>query len=335
MEDAEFVRGQIEARLAEPYDKSTVDLNTVANVIYVAAGQEYLWETFGLSVRAPERALRAKFVDLALEEQRQGDVISCLYDRDETALEKIVAMQSAYITRLAEFYLTERDNDIKTAFEYILGDHSAHFSRLARKLSQKEGLSPLARTDFDERGGRPIDLQFVRIKDCFKRPYDREETDPATKVRVRLALAQELAQRRAYKELATVSGDNHLIILDQQACIIDNLHIAMVQSLIDAGETVLESAYLAELSQVVNLERAVKTTPPGNIRDVFVRFLEEERRHLAAIGDMLVEYEGWSGPQTDAWPVLKTANDVAAIVAKISDSSQKLVSKADGWRRAA
>lgn len=337
MRDADSVRGQIEAHMAEPYDKSTVDLTTVANVINVAAGQEYLWETyFGLAARAPDRALRAKFVERAIEEQYQSDVISCLYDRDETALEKMVAKQSAYIARLAEFYRAEPDVEIKTAFEYILGDHTTHFGRLASKLSQKEGLSPLAQADFEERGGRPIDLQFIEINDCLKRPYDRETIGPATKVRVRLVLAQEMAQRRAYQELAAVSGDNHLIVLDQQASIVDNLHIAMVQSLIDPGETILESAYLTELSQVVNLERAVETTPAGTIRDAFSSLLEADRRHLAAIGHMLIEYEGRSGlAGVDPRPVLEIATDVAAIVAKIADGSRKLFSEADGWRRAA
>jgi rubrerythrin len=331
------IRKDIEDRLLDPYDKSVVDLHTVAAVIRVALMQEYMWQTYYRLIAAGWPPDTEKvFMRLGEDEQRHQDSMTCLSDRTETSLEKTVAMQAAYIARLAEFSVNEPDGDIRTSFEYILADHLTHHRQFSHKLTQKEGLSPMARALFTGRPGREIDEQFIEIEAAPKPHYNRKSAAPLTKAQVRLALASELAQREAYRAMAALSSDKHLVIFYQQASIVDNRHIAILRSLIDPTETRLESAYLAELAEVVDLENAVALVPAGRINDVLRGLLDEDRLHLQVVGGLLVES---GGPESEEAakpiPELKAVAGLDGVVEAIAENSPSIVSRAGCWRRAA
>ncbi len=317
---ADSIRKAIEERLLDPYDKSEVDAETPVAVIRAALMQEFMWQTYhkflernGLPEAVPV-VLR-----LAEDEQRHQYVLACLNDRTETPLEKTVAMQAAYITRLAELVVNEPDEGIGAVYEYILGDHLTHHHQFSHKLAQKEGLSPLALAGFSERPGRAMDEQFIEIEGAPRKPYRRFSAKTLTKIHVRLALAAELAQREAYRVMSTLSTDKHLIMVYQQAAIVDNRHIAILRSLIDPKESALESAYLAELAEVAELRRAADSVPPGRIKAAFGDILDEDKLHMQSLSDLL---ESTGSPAVPAPasgpPVLRAAPDVDAVVAEVA-----------------
>ena len=194
----------------------------------------------------------------------------------------------------------------------------------------------MARADFTARTGRAFDEQFIEIEAAPKTPYKRESAAPLTKVQVRLALAAELAQREAYRVMATLSTDKHLIKVYQQASIVDNRHIAILRSLIDPKETGLESVYLAELAEVVDLERAVTSVPPGQINAVLGELLDEDKLHLRVLGDLLTKSGELNGEApAKPGPELKTVAGLDGVVERIAENSPNITAKAGRWLRAA
>lgn len=268
----------------DSYDKSGAGQDVITGVLCGSAVEEYARARYlALGSIFETRGENARFIRLMLEEEGHAATIAGLSDRAETLLEKLVAGQIAHITRLAEFHAHETIEEIRQVFAYLLADHLTHHWLLAHKLSQKEGLSPLAQSSFRERQGRPLEAQRFDPHNVLKTPCDRGLTPPVSKVRVRLALAQETVIRKSYLTAIAFSKDRHLHQLCREAASVDDLHIAMLASMIDRSEGRLEEALLIELTEIAAFDRASAAIPPGPLRDVFVRLRAEDNEHFEAL----------------------------------------------------
>lgn len=325
------------AELKDSYDKSSAGQDVISGVLLGSAVEEYArgrYSALGSFIGAPEES--ARFLRLLIEEERHTATVAGLSDREETMLEKLVAGQIAYITRLAEFHVYETVEEIRQAFAYLLADHLTHHWLLGHKLSQKEGLSPLAQSPFRERQGRSLDAQRLEPANVLKTPYNRQLTPPVSKVRVRLALAQEKAIRKGHLTAVALSKDRHLHLLCRAAASADDLHIAMLASMIDRSETRLEEALLVELSEIAALDMAATAMRPGPLRDVFVGLRDEDSGHFAALSEFYRDREGREPVSiSHQLPTLNPVPDVDGLVDDIVKIGLELVSSEGKWTKAA
>lgn len=319
------------------YDKSVAGQDAISGVLCALAVEEYARACYsvpGPIFAAPEES--ARFIKLLIEEEVHAVTVAGLSDRAETILEKLVAGQIAYITRLAEFYAHETVKEIKQAFAYLLADHLTHHWSLAHKLAQKEGLSPLAQSPFREQQGRPLDAQHLEPANVLKTPYDRHLAPSASKVRVRLAIAHEAAIRQKYIDAITFSEDRHLHLLCREEATVDDLHIAMLTSMIDRSEGRLEEALLIELSEIAAFDRVSTAMKPGALRDVLIELRDADRGHFDAISELYRKQEGRDSIIcSHPWPILDPVADVGGLVEDIVHIGLELVSIETGWTKAA
>lgn len=300
------------------YDRAYVDMKTVVDVMCLKAIENFQWNNYINSAqRSKELGYKQMFLRISLEEGQHESVVISLTDRHETVLEKVVAGQISHIVRLAQFISGEPQEAIRSVYEHILLDHLDQHLQFTNKLARKEGLSPMARANFSSSGGRDFSKQLISIKEALKNPYDKKTASPLTKIQIRLALAQERYIFQKHIADIELCDDGHLNLIYRQATLVDNLHIAMLQSLIDPSESELESIYLWELAEVASSQQA-SNKAAVIVEKPLANILIEDRRHL----DMLSSLTSLSADMSmlelsEPWPVIKTVDDVSQIVKKV------------------
>ncbi|HEB12999.1 MAG TPA: hypothetical protein ENI11_04935 [Actinobacteria bacterium] len=317
--ESEPLTSRVATKNFPSYDRAYVDMKTVVDIICSKAIESFQWINYVKSAEITQVLdFRNMFSKLSLEEGQHESVVISLTDTRETVLEKVVAGQISHIVRLAQFISGEPQEAVRHAYEYILLDHLNHHRQFTNKLARKEGLSPMARADFVSSGGRDFAKQLIGFKEALKTPYDMTTASPLTKVQIRLALAQEL--HICHKHIGDIEfcDDGHLISIYRQAALVDNLHVAMLQSLIDPRESELESMYLWELAEVASFEQALSGSSTS-VEKPLAGILVEDRGHL----DMLRSLPATSSDislleMSKPWPVISSAESVSEIVNRVS-----------------
>ncbi len=234
--------------------------------------------------------------DLALVrrvEQHQQTLVNWLNPGDQDPLETTIGFEQVAIEVTAS--VAEREPDPYLAQVYRFGlledfDHLYRYSALMDRLQGKDA-NTLVQSYSDIVPGRPTALEHRYPLDDLRKPYDRRQATPITKLHALTIMAGEHQTHDYYMTVGPQWADPIARQLYAEIASIEEQHVTQYESIIDPDETWLEKWLLHEAGEVYNYWSCVESEGNPRIRAIWERFLEYELGHVRHVARLFEDIE--------------------------------------------
>lgn len=281
--------------MVSPWDKNTVDPMTRMKAYQSKADEANQWSVYQRMAQATQQQeLKELFAGHAFLEEEHRSRIESLIDPTTSPLERVVVCEFLAVDHYSTFAQVEPSPEVREVFDYLLLDHVTHLRMFAGKLRETEGTDPqkLFYTHVPPREGRPLGSQYVHTRDLFKTHYDKGVVDPITKVHVLSMLSCEADLHVNLHAFPTfMQSDGSFKQLFAETRTIEGEHIAMLLSLIDPTQSIIETAIACEYMEVVNYRKNLEVERDTEVREVYQHNLIQDENMLASLVKMLQKYE--------------------------------------------
>ena len=275
-----------------PYSKLDDDAFTRVRVILMN-GIESDQLRFGHICGRMNRALQPELSRLRRAEQHQMTMINWLNPADQTPLETTIGFEQVAIEVTASIALKEPDPYLAQVYRFGLLEDFDHMYRYGALMDRVEGKDPnnLLQSYTDILPGRPTAIEHRHPHDDIKAHYDRRTADLRTKLHAYTLVAGEFQTHDYYMNVGPIYPDPEGRQLYAEIASIEEQHVTMYESIIDAGETWLEKLLLLQATEVYNYYSCVSSEKNPRIKAIWERFLDYELGHVRFVADMFERYE--------------------------------------------
>ena len=234
--------------------------------------------------------------DLALVrrvEQHQQTLVNWLNPGDQDPLETTIGFEQVAIEVTAS--VAEREPDPYLAQVYRFGlledfDHLYRYSALMDRLQGKDA-NTLVQSYSDIVPGRPTALEHRYPLDDLRKPYDRRQATPITKLHALTIMAGEHQTHDYYMTVGPQWADPIARQLYAEIASIEEQHVTQYESIIDPEESWLEKWVMHELAEVYNYHGCMQQESNPRIKAIWERFLDYELGHLQMAVELFQKHE--------------------------------------------
>ena len=275
-----------------PYSKLTDDAFTRVRVILMN-GIESEAIRFSHACARMNGPLQRALAEVRRVEQHQQTLVNWLHPADQNPLETTIGFEQVAIEVTAA--VAQREPDPYLAQVYRFGlledfDHLYRYSALMDRLEGKDA-NTLVQSYSDIVPGRPTALEHRHPTDDLRRPYDRRQASPLTRLHALTIMAGEHQTHDYYMTVGPQWADPVARMLYAEIASIEEQHVTQYESIIDPEETWLEKWLLHEATEVYNYWSCVESEGHGRIRTIWERFLDYELGHLRLVARLFEETE--------------------------------------------
>jgi rubrerythrin len=226
-------------------------------------------------------------------EQHQQTLVNWLNPADQSPLETTIGFEQVAIEVTAS--VAEKEPDPYLAQVYRFGlledfDHLYRYSALMDRLQGKDA-NALVQSYSDIVPGRPTALEHRNPLDDLRKPYDRRQAAPLTKLHALTIMAGEHQTHDYYMTIGPMFSDPLARQLYAEIASIEEQHVTQYESIIDADETWLEKWLLHEANEVYNYWSCLEYEGNPRIRKIWERFLDYELGHLQFVRQLFEDIE--------------------------------------------
>ncbi len=275
-----------------PMNKLMEDAFTRVRVILMN-GIESESVRFSHSCARMNRSLQRALAEVRRVEHHQQTVVNWLNPADQDPLETTIGFEQVAIEVTAA--LAEREPDAYLAQVYRFGlledfDHLYRYSALMDRLQGKDA-NAIVQSYTDIVPGRPTVLEHRHPSDDVRRPYDRRQAQPITKLHTGTLMAAEHQVHDYYLTVGPFFADPVARQLYAEIASIEEQHVTQYESIIDPDETWLEKWLLHEACEVYNYWSCVESETNSRIRSIWERFLDYELGHVRYVARLFEDVE--------------------------------------------
>jgi hypothetical protein len=276
-----------------PYSKLADDAFTRVRVILMN-GIESEALRFSHACARMNGPLQQALAQVRRVEQHQQTLVNWLNPADQNPLETTIGFEQVAIEVTAS--IAEKEPDPYLAQVYRFGlledfDHLYRYSALMDRLEGKDA-NALIQSYTDIVPGRPTALEHRHPLDDLRRPYDRRQATPLTKLHAVTLMAGEHQTHDYYMTIGPQWADPVARQLYAEIASIEEQHVTQYESIIDPSETWLEKWLLHEAGEVYNYWSCLESEENPRIRAIWERFLEYELGHVRFVAELFQEQEG-------------------------------------------
>lgn len=276
----------------EPYNKLVDDAFTRVRVILMN-GIESEAVRFSHACARMNRSLQPALAQVRRVEQHQQTMVNWLNPADQHPLETTIGFEQVAIEVTAS--VAEKEPDAYLAQVYRFGlledfDHLYRYSALMDRLCGKDA-NALVQSYSDIVPGRPTAIEHRHPLDDLRKPYDRRQAGPLTKLHALTIMAGEHQTHDYYMTIGPMFADPIARQLYAEIASIEEQHVTQYESIIDPDETWLEKWLLHEAGEVYNYWSCLESEGNPRIRAIWERFLEYELGQVRFVAQLLEDSE--------------------------------------------
>ncbi|NJD75509.1 MAG: hypothetical protein FIB08_00240 [Candidatus Methanoperedens sp.] len=346
MKDFSKIKEEINGWTLKPIDKNKVSSMELIELATGYAVEQFQWESYyKFLTMTQDKDIQKLFGKIAFQEEEHLSKIGSLADPSMTPMESSIALQMTAIHGFSEAAQLEMNDILKDTYDYILLDHLTQMKSLsdsASGMGSKGGIfetmmitlgagtaaKTKAKPEDITKGtlqimeGRPVEKQIIPMSAIFKQPLNKDTVDMASFVNAHTLLANEMQLRNEYQMFRRMIPSTDVRRLLNMGTAVENIHIVMLESLMDPTTNHLEHAMIGELMEIKNHRQGMQFAKSDSARDAHEYALEEDKEHLDWLTDVYSAYGSAAKfKATDklfAMPKLSTSeyiNQVAAATA--------------------
>jgi rubrerythrin len=169
-------------------------------------------------------------------------------------------------------------------------DHLYRYSALMDRLCGLDA-NALVQSYSDIVPGRPTVIEHRDPLDDLRKPYDRRQASPLTKLHALTIMAGEHQTHDYYMTIGPQFTDPTARQLYAEIASIEEQHVTQYESIVDPEETWLEKWLLHEAGEVYNYWSCVESESNARIRALWERCLEYELGHVRFVARLFEETE--------------------------------------------
>jgi hypothetical protein len=275
-----------------PYNKLMDDAFTRVRVILMN-GIESEALRFSHGCARMNGPLQRALAEVRRVEQHQQTLVNWLNPPDQSPLETTIGFEQVAIEVTASVAEKEPDRYLAQVFRFGLledFDHLYRYSALMDRLGGKDA-NTLVQSYSDIVPGRPTVIEHRHPLDDLRKPYDRRQASPLTKLHALTIMAGEHQTHDYYMTIGPQWADPIARQLYAEIASIEEQHVTQYESIIDPDETWLEKWLLHEAGEVYNYWSCVESEDNPRIRAIWERFLDYELGHVRFVARLFEETE--------------------------------------------
>ena len=240
------------------------------------------------------RDLREPAAKIRRVDHHQQTLINWLNPADQSPLETTIGFEQVAIEVTASVAQSEPDPYLAQVYRFGLLEDFDHMYRYAALMDRVEGqdANEILQSYTDILPGRATAVEHRAPEDDLRRPYDRRQAAPITKMNALTIMAGENQTRDYYMTVGPTFADPIARQLYAEIASIEEQHVTQYESIIDPDETWLEKWLLHEANEVYNYASCLQFEDDPRLRGIWERFLEYELGQLAVVRGLFETVEG-------------------------------------------
>ncbi len=276
-----------------PYSKLDDDAMTRVRVILMNGIESEAIRFSHAAGRMNHQPLQKALAIVRRAEQHQQTLVNWLNPPDQDPLETTLGFEQVAVEVTAAVALAEPDPYMKGVYEFGLLEDFDHLYRYSALYDRLYGRDPnvILQSYTDIVPGRPTVVEHRSPTDDLRRPYDRREAAPITKIHATTIMAAEHQTHDYYMTIGPMFSDPVARQLYAEIASIEEQHVTQYECLSDPSETWIEKWLLHEMTEVYNYWWCYMAEPNPRIRAIWERFLSWELGHLHGVMDVMRKYE--------------------------------------------
>jgi rubrerythrin len=275
-----------------PISKLDDDAYTRVRIILMN-GIELEAHRFSHSCARMNKALQIPLAQVRRAEQHQATLINWLIGPDHSPLETTIAYEQVAIDITAAVAMREPDDYLAQVYRFGLLEDFDHMYRYSALLDRLEGkdANNILQSYTDILPGRPTIEEHRAPQDDVRRPYDRKQAAPLSKLHALTIMAAEQQTHNFYMNIGPMYSDPVARQLYAEIASIEEQHVTQYESIIDPEETWLEKWVMHELTEVYNYHSCMEQESNPRIKAIWERFCDYELGHLHFALELFKKYE--------------------------------------------
>ena len=275
-----------------PYRKLADDAFTRVRVILMN-GIETEALRFGHACARMNAELQEPLARVRRIEHHQQTLVNWLNPPDQTPLETTIGYEQVAIEVTASIAEAEPDPYLAQTFRFGLLEDFDHLYRYSALLDRVEGkdANALVQSYTDIVPGRPTVREHRHPVDDLRRPYDRTQAAPLSKMNAMTLVAGEHQTHDYYMNVGPMFADPVARLLYAEIASIEEQHVTQYECLVDPRETWLEKWLLHEANEAYNYWSCVESESNPRVKAIWERFLDYELGQLRFVAGLFENRE--------------------------------------------
>ena len=276
----------------KPISKLDDDAYTRVRIILMN-GIELESHRFQHSCARMNKALQLPLAQVRRVEQHQATLINWLIGPDHSPLETTIAYEQVAIDVTAAVAQNEPDAYLAQVYRFGLLEDFDHMYRYSALLDRLEGkdANNILQSYTDILPGRPTLVEHRAPEDDLRRPYDRRNAAPLSKLHALTIMAAEQQTHNFYMNIGPMYSDPVARQLYAEIASIEEQHVTQYESIIDPEETWLEKWLMHEVAEVYNYYGCMQQESNPRIKAIWERFLDYELGHMHMVAELMKKHE--------------------------------------------
>ena len=314
MGDFNEIRKEINNWTLKPISKDQASPMEVVELNSGYAVEQFQWESYyNALAMTKDKELQKLFARISFQEEEHLSKLGSVADPNMTPMESSLALQMTAIQGLSEAAQLETNGILRGTFDYILLDHLTHMKMLsdnASSMGTKGGVfemimvslgagtaaktkakaENITKGSMQIREGRPIDQQFIPMDEIFKQPLNKDTVDISSFVNAHTLLANEAQLRNEYQMFRKMIPSDDVRRLLNLTTAVENIHITMLESLMDPTTSPIEYVMINELMEIKTHRQGMQFARSESARSAHEYALNEDEQHLDWLRDAYSSY---------------------------------------------
>src|SRR4051812_10574306 len=226
-------------------------------------------------------------------EHHQATLVNWLLGADHSTLEQTIGYEQVAIELTAAIAQKEPDPYLAQVQRYGLLEDFDHMYRYSALMDRVEGkdANNILQSYTDILPGRPTVDEHRHPEHDLRRPYDRKQAHPLSKMHAYTLMASEQQTHNFYMNVGPMYADPVARQLYAEIASIEEQHVTQYESIIDPNETWLEKWVLHKANEVYTYYSCVQAETNGRIKAIWERFLDYEIGQLNVAMDLFKQHE--------------------------------------------
>jgi rubrerythrin len=279
---------------SRPYNDKTVHPYTKLRII-LANGAEFeaVKCSHNLFRTIPDNDVRRSLAMVRRSEQQQQKRLSSLKPFTEDILQHTIGYEQLAVELTALLAKKEPDKYVKKALDFALLEDFDHLYRYADLLEMERGIKAekLVGRLTEIMPGRPTVAEHRCPQDDVKRYTNFTQAALATKLNIGIITAAEQQTMNYYMNVGNFYENKLGRDLYAEIAQIEEQHVSLYGSLLDASATPFENMLLHEYTECYLYYSLFMDEKNGYVKNVFEQCFEQEVSHLHAALKLLSDYE--------------------------------------------
>jgi hypothetical protein len=279
----------------EPLDPELVDPYTRCRVIALNGIEvEAINFSHQFARRCPEPEVRQQLAYTRYLESQQQRVVNWLLSPYNSVLETTLAYEQVAVDLTAWVARSEPDPRLRQAYEFGVLEDFDHLYRYANlyEMVERRKAEKVVQALTEVMPGRPTVQEHRHPYDNVRDPYDKDSTDPLSKLHALTILSAEQQVMFYYMNVGPQYMEPIARQLYQEISLIEQAHVTHYESLVDPGETWWEQLVNHEYNECYLYYSFMEQETDDRIKAIWELHLNMELEHLHQAADLMRRYDG-------------------------------------------